>query len=161
MKLICISLVWYFTPSLKTKKNSPLCTPYNLSTKEKELGLGFLSLLSPELHQQKHQPINTNSKYHRNTRIPPSIALLIEIQSAQIISSRRVLANLATGTGIRVQQVRCGAHTALIGGKVFGAGLTKGRVEEGDFAGFAGDGFVPGCEDEQTGHDVVEWINVV
>lgn len=65
--------------------------------------LSFLCLLGPQLHQQKHKPINANSKHHRNTRVPPSIALVIEIQRAQIVSASPVLANPTIGTGIGIE----------------------------------------------------------
>lgn len=39
--------------------------------------------------------------------------------------------------------------------------MTGWGVEERDFFGFAGDGFVPGGEDEETGHEVVVGIKVV
>jgi hypothetical protein len=123
--------------------------------------LSLLTLLSPQLHEQENQSIPTNHKQHHNPRIPPSIILLPQIQCRQIISSSSVLTNLTSTGSLRVEKVRPGTHTLHVGSKVLGTSLRRGRVEDGEFRGFAGDGDVPGCEDEEGADEIVEGVEVV
>jgi len=73
------------------------------------------------------------------------------------------LAYLASGAVLWVEQVCPGAETGwgCVCCQILGAGLAGWGIEEGDFAGLACDGLVPGGEDHEAGHEVVVWVEVV
>lgn len=101
-----------------------------------DLGLGLLCGLRPKFHHAEHKPTNTNR-------------------------TLGVLTDAASSSGIWVQEI-CGcSHAALVADKVFATGLVGRRVEYSKFFRLAVNRLVPGSENKQRTHEVVERVEVV
>lgn len=123
--------------------------------------LRLLSLLSPKLHHEIDKTIDAKDKDDNQARIPPPEVLIIKVERAQIIRTSRVLTHLASRAVIRVKQVRRSSHPALVSSQILGARRTGWWIKESHLVRSAVDGLVPGGEDHQAGHEVVERVQVV
>lgn len=132
-----------------------LCSNYH------DLGLGLLCGLRPKFHHEEHKPINTNYKDNNNARVSPSIILCLEVQRLEVIRTLGVLTYTASSRGIWVEEICSCSHAVLIAGKIFATGLVGRRVEYSKLFRFAMNRLVPGSENKQRTHEVVERVDVV
>jgi hypothetical protein len=126
-----------------------------------DLRLGLFRRLGPKFHHDEHKPVKTNHKDNNNAGISPSIIFLFKVEGPEVIATLGILTHTTSVGVLWVQEVYSRAHALLVNRKVFLAGLVRGRVEYSKFTGFAADGLIPGSEDEQRTHEVVERIEVV
>lgn len=125
------------------------------------LRLGLLGSLGPEFHHEEHQPVNPNYKDNNNARVSPSKIFLCEVQCTEVISTLGVLAHATVGVIVRVEKIRAHPHAALVDVKVLATRLIRGGVKYSQFLRLAMNRFVPGSEDQQGTHKVVEGVDVV
>jgi hypothetical protein len=71
------------------------------------------------------------------------------------------LTDAARGDILWVEKVRTNSHACLIDRKIIAASLVSWWVENSKLRILAVDRLIPGCEDKQRTHKVVERINVV
>lgn len=126
-----------------------------------DLRLGLFRRLGPEFHHQEHKPVNTNRKDNNNAGISPSVIFLVKVKGLEVIATLGISTHTASVGVLWVQEVRSRAYALLVNRKVFSAGLVRGWFKYSEFVGFAADWLIPGSEDEQRTHEVVERIKVV
>ena len=126
-----------------------------------DLGPGLLCSLRPKFHHEEHKPIYTDYKDNNNTRVSPSIIFCFEVQRLEVIRTLGVLTHTASSSGIWVKEICSCPHTVLVVGKIFAAGLIRSWVEYSKFFGSAVNRLVPGSENKQRTHEVVERVDIV
>lgn len=133
----------------------------HISAASIDLRLGLFRRLGPEFHHEKHKPVDTNHKDNNNAGVSPSIVFLSKIKVTEVIATLGILTHAASVGVVWIQQVCSRAHALLINRKVLLAGLIRGRVKHSKFIRPAADRLIPGSEDEQRTHKVIERVEVV
>ena len=123
--------------------------------------LRLLTRLSPQLHENINQRVTRNGKDDTDSRIPPSIVVVVQVDRVQVIASPSVLADSAVSSRLRVDEIRATAWSSHPCLEVFAAGLASWRIEHCELRLGAFDLPVEIREDEQRSHKVVEGVQPI
>ncbi|KAK8219846.1 hypothetical protein M8818_000820 [Zalaria obscura] len=117
--------------------------------------------LSPQLHTQVNHGVTADCEDNNDSRISPTIVIVLQLQIVQVVTSPGVLADPASARRLRVDEVGPGAVALEVLGQVRGAGLAIRRIEDSELRLGALDLDVEAGEDKKGAHEVVEGVEVI
>lgn len=121
----------------------------------------LLGRLGSQLHHHKHQRIRADDKDPTDADHHPTIRLVGDVDSAQVIGPARIRANLTTRYGFGIKEIGTRVDCRHVRVEIGATSLTVGRVESRQFARTAVDWLVPHDEPEDRSHHIGEDVKVV
>ena len=85
--------------------NASLSQQENKEKMKRKLLLSLLGRLGPQLHECEHKSVTGKSKDDTDGSISPAVVVVLQVESSEVVAATGVLAHMAVGSGIRVDQV--------------------------------------------------------
>lgn len=123
--------------------------------------LCLLRGLGTQFHENVHKGIRAKGEQGNNSRIPPSVVVIHQVDAEKIIATPRILTHAATGGRVRIQEIHASAHALHKFGEVLAAGAAIRGIEEGVLRVLALHIHIEDGEGHHATHEIVERVHPV